>query len=80
LSELQFVTLAFNQVLYIAYAEIEYGYFLNTGLISCLTVTQNDDSVADTRAALRSDIALEPGHARPKHQPMLFRHFSINTH
>jgi len=45
LPELQPVTLALNQVIYTAHAEIEHGYFVNTGLVSCMTVMQNDDSV-----------------------------------
>lgn len=45
LPELQSVTLAVNQVLYTAHAEIGDGYFVNTGLVSCLTVMQNDASV-----------------------------------
>jgi CRP-like cAMP-binding protein len=45
LPELELVTLVLNQVLYTAHTEIEYGYFLNTGLISCLTVMRNDASV-----------------------------------
>jgi hypothetical protein len=45
LPELQFVTLALNQVLYTAHGEIAYGYFLNTGLVSCLTVMKSGASV-----------------------------------
>ena len=45
LPELELVTLALNQVLYSAHGEIEYGYFLNTGLVSCLTVMKSGASV-----------------------------------
>lgn len=45
LPELELVTFALNQVLYTTHAEIEHGYFPNTGLISCLTVMRNDASV-----------------------------------
>jgi CRP-like cAMP-binding protein len=45
LPQLQPVLLAQNQVLFDVGASIAGGYFVNTGLISCLTVMQNGDSV-----------------------------------
>jgi len=43
--QLQPVSLVQHQVIYEAGAPIKGGYFLNTGLISCLTVMQNGDSI-----------------------------------
>ena len=45
ISQLQPVPLVQNQVLFDVGAPIACGYFVNTGLVSCLTVMQNGDSV-----------------------------------